>query len=446
MIFSKRNKNLIPAVLTIILMLAGYFSIVQIPANAQTSQLTAQEQGKVEVDQLNTKKSETQKKLELINSQIKSFTSQIADARSKSNTLKNEISIFEKEIAQTELQIEAKQTQIDDTQTQIEILQKLIEQKIKEISDNKRILSELIKQLNEFDNEYLLKTTVGADSFSSFLDQVQYTQSYNDKVYQIMQKIKQLKARLETQQKDLQAQLASLNDLKLELEQVKGSLNQQRNDKQKLLNQTRGIESNFQKLLTVSKNEADKLEEEISKLDEQVRAKLGNKTIAAKKGVLAWPLDGILTQKYGNTGFRALGYNFHNGIDIAAPAGSPIYAAASGEVAYTDKSDASYGNWVAIKHNISTKTGSAGIVTVYAHLRTIKVSPGQKLSQGDLIGYEGNTGNTTKKLYGPERGYHLHFGVYDQEGFGVKDGAYQNIYGSYRLPYGYTYDPRNFLE
>jgi murein DD-endopeptidase MepM/ murein hydrolase activator NlpD len=79
-------------------------------------------------------------------------------------------------------------------------------------------------------------------------------------------------------------------------------------------------------------------------------------------------------------------------------------------------------------------------------LRTIKVSPGQKVSQGDLIGYEGNTGNTTKKLYGPERGYHLHFGVYDQEGFGVKDGAYQNIYGSYRLPYGYTYNPLNFLE
>ncbi len=446
MIFTQRNKNTKSAVLAIVFLLSANFVFAQTPSSTNETTKTPALQGKAEVDQLNTKKTETQKKLELINSQIKSFTSQIADARSKSNTLKSEIAIFEKEIAQTELQIEAKQTQIEDTQTQIDILQKLIEQKIKEIADNKKILSELIRQLNEFDNEYFLKTTVGADSFSNFLDQVQYTQSYNDKVYQIVQKIKQLRARLESQQKDLQAQLTSLNELKAELQQTQESLNQQKNDKQKLLNQTRGIESNYQKLLSASKNEEDKLQKEIEDLDSQIRAKIGNKTIAAKKGVLAWPLDGILTQGYGNTGFRALGYNFHNGIDIAAPAGSPIYAAADGEVLYTDRSDSSYGNWVAVKHSITTKTGSAGIITLYCHLRTIKVSPGQKLSQGDLVGYEGNTGNTTKKLYGPERGYHLHFGVYDQEGFGVKDGAYQNIYGPYRLPFGYTYDPRNFLE
>jgi murein DD-endopeptidase MepM/ murein hydrolase activator NlpD len=398
------------------------------------------------VQDLNSQKSETQKKLDIINAQIKNYSQQINDARGKANTLKGEISIYEKEIASTELQIEARQTQITDTQSQIDALKKLIEQKLKEIGENKKILSELIRQLNEFDNEYFLKTTVGAQNFSEFFDQIQYTSNYGDKVYQIVQKIKELKTRLEAQQKDLEIQLANLEELKNQLEETRASLDLQREQKQKLLTQTRGIESNYQKLLTASKTEEDKLQKEIEDLDAAIRAKLGNKTIPAAKGVLAWPMDGILTQKYGNTGFTSLGYSFHNGIDIAAPAGQPVYAAADGEVIATDRSDASYGNWVGIKHNISTKGGSAGIITVYGHFRTIKVKEGQKVKQGDLIGYEGNSGNTTKKLYGPERGYHVHFTVYDEEGFGIANGAYTKTYGPYRVPYGYTYNPISFLE
>ena len=188
------------------------------------------------------------------------------------------------------------------------------------------------------------------------------------------------------------------------------------------------------------------MQKEISDLDEQIRIKLGKKTIAAKKGVLAWPMDGILTQKYGNTGFTALGYNFHHGIDIAAPAGQPIYAAADGKVINTDMSNQSFGNWVAIKHDISTKNGSSQIISLYGHMRSFKVKAGQNVSQGDIIGYEGNTGNTTRKLYGPERGYHIHFGIYDAEGFGVSEGKYSNIYGDYKVPYGYTYNPLDFLD
>jgi murein DD-endopeptidase MepM/ murein hydrolase activator NlpD len=446
-LFEIKNKILAGGFVIVYLLTAGFtFAQDATSTPEPTPTQTAEDTSKAEVDKLNSQKGERQKKLDMLNAQIKSYGQQIAQAQGQASTLKSQISIFDKEIAATQLQIEAKQTQIEDTQVQIDILQKLIEKKIKEIADNKQILGELIKQLNEYDNEYFLKTTVGADNFSDFLDQIQYTSSYNDKVYQIVQKIKQLKARLEAQQKDLQLQLKNLNDLKQVLDQTNQSLNEQRDQKQKLLNQTKGIESNYQKLLSASKTEEDKLQKEVDDLDAQIRAKLGNKTIAAKKGVLAWPMDGVLTQGYGNTGFRALGYSFHNGIDIAAPAGAPIYAAADGEVTYTDQSDTSYGNWVSIKHSISTKTGSAGIITLYAHFRSIKVSPGQKIKQGDLIGYEGNTGNTTKKLYGPERGYHLHFTVFDQEGFGVNDGKYTNIYGAYKVPYGYTYNPMNFLE
>jgi len=397
------------------------------------------------IDQLNAQKAERQKKIEDLNKQIKNYQQQIAQTQATSNTLKSEITIYEKQIASTELQIEAKQTQIEDTSAQIDELQKVIEQKKNDISQNKKILAELVVELNEYDGEYALKTTIGSDSFSDFLDQVQYTSSFQDKIYQLVQKIKDLKAKLEAEQTDLKAQLATLQELQDQLQLTQNSLDTQKKQKQQLLTQTKGIEKNFQNLLAVSKNQEADLQKEVDDLDAQIRAKLGKKTITASRGVLAWPIDGILTQGYGNTGFTALGYTFHNGIDIAAPAAQPIYAAAEGTVYDTDRSDTSYGNWVAIKHNISTTKGVQSIITLYAHLRSFKVAPGQHVDQGDLIGYEGNTGNTTKKLYGPERGYHLHFGVYDTEGFGVNKGAYTNIYGPYRVPYGYTYDPRNFL-
>ncbi|MCL5666867.1 MAG: peptidoglycan DD-metalloendopeptidase family protein [Patescibacteria group bacterium] len=433
--FNKDTKTKIKAILVIILSLVLNFSRV----SAETADNA--------VDSLNLQKQERQKKLDALNKQIKDYTQQIATAQSSANTLKNQITIYDKQITATQLQIEAKQTQIEDTSLQISELEKLIDQKTKDIAENRKILAELIVQLNEFDNSYVLKTTLASGNLSDFLDQVQYTQNFQDKIYQLVQKIKDLKAKLESDEQDLKVQLANLQDLKEELEISQESLTAQRDQKQTLLTQTRGLESNYQRLLASSKNEELSLQKEIDDLDAKIRAKLGNKVIESSKGALAWPMDGVLTQGYGNTGFTALGYTFHNGIDVAAPAGQPIYAAADGIVLDTDHSDTSYGNWAAVKHSIPTqKSGTINIVTLYAHMRTIKVSPGQFVKAGDLIGYEGNTGNTTKKLYGPSRGYHIHFGVYDAEGFGINPGAYQKIYGPYKVPYGYTYNPMSFLQ
>jgi murein DD-endopeptidase MepM/ murein hydrolase activator NlpD len=399
-----------------------------------------------DVDQLNSEKVERQKKLDEINRKIKEYTTQISETKKKANTLNNEVLIFDREIASTELQIEGKETQIEDTNQQISELEKLITQKSKEISENKKILAELIRQLHQYDNEFALKTTIAAENLSEFLDEIQYTQNFQDKIYQLVQKIKDLREKLEKQQTELEAQVKTLEELKTQLEISKADLQVQRSQKQTLLTQSRGLESNYQKLLAKSKKEEEDIAKEIEDLDAQIRKKLGQKTISGTKGALAWPLDGVLTQGYGNTGFKALGYSFHNGIDIAGPAGIPIYAVADGEVIYTDSSDQAYGNWVAIKHNIKTSSGSQEIVSLSAHMRSFKVKPGQLVSTGDIIGYEGNTGNTTKKLYGPERGYHIHFGIYDIEGFGVNQGAYSKLYGNYRVPYGYTYNPLNFLE
>lgn len=435
--FRNQNKNIKKIVVIFLTSFLFLFSV--------QSLIAAVDEKTDSVDKLNIEKDQRQEKLKAINKQIKNYTQQIDATRKTANTLKNELSIFDKQIASNELQIEAKQTQIEDTNIQISTLEKLIKEKTAEIEQNRQVLAELLIQLNSFNDQYYLKTALGSSNFSEFLDQVQNTENFQEKIFQITQKIKELKFEMEKQQKSLKIQLLNLEELKKQLEIAQKSLIEEKNQKQTLLNQTRGIEKNYQSLLLASKKEEQNIEKEIQDLDAEIRSKVGKKTVSVSKGVLAWPMDGVVTQKYGNTGFTSLGYNFHNGLDIAAPAGEPIYAAADGTVYDTDNSDTSYGNWVAIKHDIKTKSGSNEIVTLYAHMRSFKVKPGQIVKQGDIIGYEGNTGNTTKKLYGPERGYHIHFGVYDGDGFGVNKGKYTNIYGNYKIPYGYTYNPLDFL-
>lgn len=109
-----------------------------------------------------------------------------------------------------------------------------------------------------------------------------------------------------------------------------------------------------------------------------------------------WPVIGELTSSFGwrthpITGRRTL----HKGIDIAAPMGAPIMAAADGVV--SDRGwDEGYGNYVELKH-------ADGSMTFYAHTRTILVSKGQVVKQGQAIAEVGSTGRST--------GPHLHFEV-----------------------------------
>ena len=86
--------------------------------------------------------------------------------------------------------------------------------------------------------------------------------------------------------------------------------------------------------------------------------------------------------------------HFHTGIDLVEPFGSPIYAADDGIVALVGKSSSGYGNYVVLAH-------SGGLDTLYGHLSTSLVKVGQTVTQGQVVGLEGSTGNST--------GPHVHF-------------------------------------
>jgi murein DD-endopeptidase MepM/ murein hydrolase activator NlpD len=105
---------------------------------------------------------------------------------------------------------------------------------------------------------------------------------------------------------------------------------------------------------------------------------------------LIWPVQGVLTSPYGMRWGR-----MHEGIDIGAPTGTPIYAAAGGTVNYAGW-EGGYGNLTLIDHG-------NGLATAYGHQSRFAVSSGQTVSRGQLIGYVGSTGHST--------GPHVHFEV-----------------------------------
>lgn len=120
-------------------------------------------------------------------------------------------------------------------------------------------------------------------------------------------------------------------------------------------------------------------------------------------GIFQWPLP----QSYTITswfGYREDPFTgeiaYHSGTDIAAPAGTPILAAADGTVTIANAIDSwggGYGYHIKVKHNDTYDT-------LYAHCSSICVTVGQEVKQGEVIGYVGTTGNST--------GNHLHFEVW----------------------------------
>ena len=113
-------------------------------------------------------------------------------------------------------------------------------------------------------------------------------------------------------------------------------------------------------------------------------------TVEASVGQLAWPVHGLLVSRFGTRGGE-----HHDGIDIAAPEGSPVTAAATGVVIFSGQ-QRGYGNLAVIDHG-------RGEATVYAHCETVLVSQGQPVTRGQVIARVGRTGHAT--------GPHLHFEV-----------------------------------
>ena len=128
-------------------------------------------------------------------------------------------------------------------------------------------------------------------------------------------------------------------------------------------------------------------------LEEAMKELLNVKTVETVKPDL-WPVVGVVTSDYG---WRIMGRRkeFHTGIDISAPYGTPVVASSDGRVIYAGWIRG-YGKTVILYHGY-------GFATLYSHLSDIKVNYSDRVTKGQIIGNVGTTG----RAFGP----HLHYEV-----------------------------------
>jgi len=151
---------------------------------------------------------------------------------------------------------------------------------------------------------------------------------------------------------------------------------------------------------------AEAMSRELEQLSREVQARarsfrelktsLEERRLLLKATPTIWPVNGWLTSGYGRRLSPFTGrQERHEGLDIAAPTGTPIVATADGVVAFSGKL-AGHGNVVFLEHD-------HGFSTFYAHNSRNAVSEGERVKRGQVIAYVGDTGYTT--------GAHLHYGV-----------------------------------
>lgn len=309
--------------------------------------------------------------------------------------------------------IDAKEKQIDTTK------QELSEAKETEKSQYESMKLRIKYMYEKGDSTYV-DLLMEAGSLSELLNRAEYITKISSYDRQKLDEYAATKEKIAEKEKALEEEHAELLNLQNETEAKQASVEKLLAAKQTELQNyetkiasAEGQISEYAKSIEAQENQIKSIEAEIKRKEEEARKKAeeekkeaaaANKAAQTYKTVslgdisFTWPCpaSGRITSGFGGRKSPTKGASSnHQGIDISAPTGTSIVAAAAGEVVIATYSS-SAGNYVMISHG-------GGVYTVYMHASSLLVSQGQSVKKGQTIAKVGSTGYST--------GSHLHFGV-----------------------------------
>lgn len=370
----------------------------------------------------------------------------IRELQEKISDRSNQIGAIEKEIEQSKKQLEAVGREVNTLQNavrSIELTQKKLEQDISltenkiinaslsiekltlEISEseqriekNSQSLSETLRLLNETgESSSLVESLLKYGDFSSVWEEFETLQRFQVEVRQNLNNLKIIKDTLEKKREESESQKEQLELLNMDLKDQHGVSLINKKRQASLLSETKNQEAEYQKILQTNLARKAEFEKELFEFESQLRLVIDpSQTPPARPGILSWPLDSVfVTQYFGDTEFARSGAyrgRGHNGIDFRATMGTRVKSALSGIVSHIGNTDEirgcySFGKWVLVKHD-------NGLSTLYSHLSSIRVQPGQVVQTGEMVGLSGGLPGTFGAGY--STGPHLHFGLYITEG------------------------------
>lgn len=413
-------------------------AMVFIPSNNSLSLAMTDAEYNQQINNLNSQKDATNQNLKV--------------KQGEARTLSSEVATIDKQIAQMQSQVSATQSEIDAVNNQIDTLNNQISEGEAKIKIQKESLNEYLRVIYEDSNTSTIELIAASHSFSDFVDKTEYSLTMQMKIRDTVATIKKLRQDLETQKSGLVQKRQGIEDLKTKQVGQKQGVDAQRAVKNNLLKTTKGQESNYQVQVANLQKEIDSIDAVYTAAKNKGSSggstytgngNTGNTGGSGGSGntgqaYLSWPSYGGVYQEWGWTDLANqcfYKYNgqctIHNGLDISTGStGNPIKAAADGSVLDTGYGySGGWGNWVAVQH-----TGNLnGLVTFYAHMSSIAVSPGQSVSRGQMLGTEGNTGISIGGAV------HLHFSVFTNF-------KLYNCCGYHGPDYSGTVNPRNFLH
>ena len=340
--------------------------------------------------------------------QVDALKTKVAEAGKRKNELKaqlsgltNDLSALQKQISLLDSQIEAQQDEIDAQEELLGELTQMIADKTIELEESERQQAEQYAQLRsrlrymvEHGTTSSLSILLSSDSFSDFLNRYEIIRQISLRDENLFEQLKAIRDKVLTEKQELEDTKKEAEDTKLQMEANKAELEAQMEAKRKQMDSIQLAQKNVKDAYAAMIETEDELMAQYKKAAAEYAAQ---STYVG--GTFMWPLpagNNVVTCKYGMrthpiTGKRKL----HTGVDLRAATGTKVYAANKGTVTTSGYSSA-WGNYIIISHG-------GGITTLYAHMSKRSVSKDDKVKQGDIIGYSGNTGYSTAP--------HLHFEI-----------------------------------
>ena len=339
------------------------------------------------------------------------------DVQDKIDQTKNELSGIsdDKNEAETELQkltnqVTEVQRQLDTLNAQIEDLNDSISDKQKEIEDEEaeiqkkdKLLKDRMVALYEVGETSYLDVLFNSENLLDFLSNYSIIQQIVENDTNLINELEDQKQQLEEDKKSLEEDKAKVQSTKADQEVKRAELSALQEKKQSEVNKLSADEK-------AKQDELDAYNAKLKEIDNAIAEALRKAQEEEKKnnastggngssfdGTFAWPLDYSPRRVTSRMKYRW--GRWHKGIDIGtnAETGKRVVAAASGTVVYSayqagTSSNVGYGNYLIIYHG-------NGYCSLYAHMNSKAVSTGQRVSQGQLIGYSGNTGGVAPHLH-----------------------------------------------
>ena len=390
-----KNPNPVKTLFAFLLALAMVCSMMPLSAYAATS-----DQIKEELKELKNQNAEIQSQINAIQSKYDANANEIQTLVDQKAAIDQEIGLLNNQIININAQIAAYGQLIADTQVELDDAQV----QLTELSQKNK---ERIRSMEEEGSVSYWEVIFEANSFTDLLDRINMMEEIAAADQRRLQEMRNIAAQVSDSKDTLETGKSDLELTRASLDETQAYLEEKRTESDALLRELAEKQEEFQALLDESEAAQDDLMRDIAAKEKELSKAKYEENLAklALQGQnppsnSAWikPVSGYtLTSPFGMRLHPVLGYyRMHNGVDMACPQGTPIYATRAGTVTVASYQAGGAGNYVSINHG-------DGFASIYMHMTNYVVSAGQSVSQGQLIGYVGSTGIST--------GPHLHFGI-----------------------------------